>query len=83
MSITESYYCSEVVPRCQYIARSGKLDEVLAQAVRHITEKHHVREITPEIAEVVRKAVHPTLAEPCETQGHGERGARHVSNYGG
>jgi predicted small metal-binding protein len=65
MSISESYYCSEVVPRCQFIARSQKLDEVLAQAVRHITEKHHVREITSEIAEVVRKAVHPTLAEPA------------------
>ncbi|HKW89607.1 MAG TPA: DUF1059 domain-containing protein [Candidatus Acidoferrales bacterium] len=63
MVISESYYCSEVVPRCQFIARSRKRDEVVAQAVRHITEKHHVHKITPEIAEVVRRAVHPTIAD--------------------
>ena len=61
MTQLRSFCCSDVVPNCRFIARSPKLDDVLVQAVRHIAEKHHVREITPEMAEVARMAVHTTL----------------------
>lgn len=63
MTQLRSFCCSDVVPNCRFIARSPRLDDVLVQAVRHIAEKHHVREITPEIAEVVRRAVHTSLAD--------------------
>lgn len=63
MTQVQSYCCSEVVPNCRFITRAPKMDEVLVKAVRHIAEKHRVHEITPEIAEAVRRAVHTTLAD--------------------
>ena len=63
MTQLQSFCCSELVPTCRFVAQSPKRDDVLVQAVRHIAEKHHVHEITPEIAEVVRRAVHTSLAD--------------------
>ena len=56
--MTQVFRCSEVFRECRYVASSSSRNEVLAQAAAHAREAHHLEEITPEFAALVRSAIH-------------------------
>lgn len=61
-SVRQVFYCSEIFHDCRFVASGSSRDEVVAQAARHAREAHHLEEITPEIAELVRAAIHQQWA---------------------
>jgi len=54
--------CAEVVPGCDYVARGESENEILQQAAEHARTVHNVAEVTPELAEQVRSAIHDEAA---------------------
>lgn len=54
--------CGDVVPGCDFVARGDSEQEILEQAAVHASEVHGVREITPELAAMVRGAIRDEAA---------------------
>ncbi|HEV2491378.1 MAG TPA: DUF1059 domain-containing protein [Candidatus Acidoferrales bacterium] len=61
-SVRQVFHCSEIFHDCRFVASGSSRDEALAQAAAHAREAHHLEEITPEIAELVRGAIHEQWA---------------------
>jgi predicted small metal-binding protein len=61
-TVRQVFHCSEIFHDCRFIASGSSRDEALAQAAQHAREAHHLEEITPEIAELVRAAIHEQWA---------------------
>jgi predicted small metal-binding protein len=54
--------CAEVVPGCDYVARGESETEILQEAAEHARTAHNVSEVTPELAQKVRSAIHGEAA---------------------
>lgn len=61
--MTQVFRCSEVFHECRYTASSSSRNEVLARAAAHAREAHHLEEITPEVAALVRSAIREQWAD--------------------
>ena len=54
--------CSDVVGNCDYVAKGDSEQEILQKASEHAKTAHNVHEITPELAEKVKSAIHDEAA---------------------
>jgi predicted small metal-binding protein len=61
-TVRQVFYCSEIFHDCRFVASSSSRDEAIAQAAAHAREAHHIEDFTPEIAELVRAAIHEQWA---------------------
>lgn len=55
--MSQVFHCCEVFQECRFTASSASRDEVVAKAAEHAREAHHLEDITPEIAALVRAAI--------------------------
>lgn len=60
--MTQVFRCSDIFHQCRYVVSSPSRNETLAKAAAHAREAHHLEEITPEIAALVRAAIHEQWA---------------------
>jgi predicted small metal-binding protein len=60
--MTKVLHCNDVVPNCEYVARGDSEQEVLQQASEHARTAHNIAEVTPELADKVRSAIHDEAA---------------------
>ncbi|HKW89403.1 MAG TPA: DUF1059 domain-containing protein [Candidatus Acidoferrales bacterium] len=67
--MSQVFHCSEIFHDCRFVASSSSRDEVLAKAAEHAREAHHLEEITPEIAALVRAAIRERWASPLAETG--------------
>jgi len=49
--------CDDVVPGCGFTATAPTEEELVKKAAAHASEKHGVKEITPELAAKVKSAI--------------------------
>jgi predicted small metal-binding protein len=54
--------CNDVVGNCDFVARGDSEQDVLQQAAAHAQSAHNVQDVTPELAEKVRSAIHDEAA---------------------
>ena len=54
--------CADVVPGCDYVAHGDSESDVLQQAAEHARTVHNVNQISPELADKVRSAIHDEAA---------------------
>ena len=52
--------CGDVVEGCAFHAEAGSEDELMKKVVAHATEKHGVKDVTPELAAKVKAAIRTT-----------------------
>ncbi|MGC4108931.1 MAG: DUF1059 domain-containing protein [Nocardioides sp.] len=57
--MTKTLACGDIMQGCQATFSAETEDELLAQAGQHAVEAHGL-EVTPELVEVVRGAIHDT-----------------------
>lgn len=50
--------CREVGMDCDFEARGENEQQVMQKVAEHAKEKHHINEITPELAAKVKSAIH-------------------------
>ncbi|HVH72039.1 MAG TPA: DUF1059 domain-containing protein [Candidatus Dormibacteraeota bacterium] len=55
--MTKVLYCNDLVPGCKFEARGDSEEEILAEAVDHISTAHRMANLSDEILEMVRKAI--------------------------
>ena len=53
--------CNDLMPGCSFEAHGASEDEVLSQAAEHAKTAHNITEITPELATMVKGAIHDEL----------------------
>jgi predicted small metal-binding protein len=51
-------YCNDLVPGCKFEARGDSEEEILAEVADHIATAHHMVDISDQILEMVRAAIH-------------------------
>lgn len=56
------FHCCEVFHECRFVASSSSRDEIVAKAAEHARDAHHLDDITPEVAALVRAAIHEQWA---------------------
>jgi predicted small metal-binding protein len=54
--------CADLIPGCDYVARGESETEILQQAAEHARNVHNMNEVTPELAQKVRSAIHDEAA---------------------
>jgi predicted small metal-binding protein len=50
--------CAEVMPGCSKVIEGKDEKEVIAKATEHARRDHNVRDITPDLEQKVRSAIH-------------------------
>lgn len=50
--------CGDLMPGCSTVIEGKDEQEVLAKAADHARNDHNIREITPELEQSVRNAIH-------------------------
>lgn len=59
---TKIFICGEVFPGCAHKCCGESDTEVLIQTARHLRAEHGLREISPELLEKIRAAIHSKTA---------------------
>ncbi len=59
---TKTFICDEVFPGCAHKCFGESDTEVLVHTAGHLRADHGLREISPELLERIRAAIHSTAA---------------------
>ena len=56
--MTKVLRCRDVGMDCDFEAKGETVEEIMNQAAQHAKEEHGMSEITPEVVEKCKKAIH-------------------------